>query len=383
MYCWNVNDIKLLIRKYRRKAKYAKNPDLQLEYEGTINNLLTLLEHYQNSRKGINNDRQGNFEVLENDFKDIIREDMYKYRLYYVYFPLIKEFRDSLDGVTIESDDNFPNIKVSETGIVTLTTDFYNQFKGIFSSTYNRLAASFKDRLYFKKSCEGELYGGNTFQVYNTDEIFIEVIKGNTIQDYISHIHESSHGITCKLNPNIMYDWGKYCLIEVDSLFFEMIGTDYVSKRKHVDSDCCNLKKITFKDHLYSAEIICSKIEMYNNLSKKDLRNINTVKNYYMDEIGYDEILTNDAMYSYIEEYMHYIISYLIAIELYFVYLQDQEKALKLLKKIILLKGLDNISYLNAVRKMGIEPTANVKEYYKLLFKEEDDIAYEKKLQRR
>lgn len=381
MYNWNIDDLKKLLSKYRKKAISTIDENLRAEYECTINNILEIIDSYNEMVNQPCNHR--NSIIIPNAHVDVIRDDINKHRLYFPYFSLIKKFRDDMDGTAIELQDNLQRINTSQAKIVTVTTDFYHQFKGPFQESYDTLAASFGNRLYFRKPNRNELYGGNTYSVYGTNEVFIETIKANTLHDYISLIHESSHGITCKLNQDIMWDWGKYCLIEVDSLFFEMIGTEYVSRINNVLEDGIKTKIATFKDHLYSADIICSKLEMYSKLSTKDLKNKRTVAQFYKKEIGYDKTLTFDAMYSRIQEYMHYVISYLIAIELYIIFINDQNRALDLLYKIVMLKDLSNEGYLLKVRELGVEPGKNVQEYYRLLLNEENGVKYGKKFQHR
>lgn len=382
MYKWNIDDLKNLMRIYEEKARTATDEDLKSEYESTINNILEVMESYEDIiypsivRPKI-------FSIVPNTHIDVVKDDISKHQLYSAYFPLIESFRDSMDGTVVELQDNLPRIKSSQNSIVTVTTQFYHHFRGIFAETYDELSSKFRDRLCFRKPNRNEKYGGNTYSIYGTKEAFIECIKDNTIQDYISLIHESSHGITCKLNQGIMWDWNKYCLIEVDSLFFEMIGTGYVADLMNCKDDGLRVKIATFKDHLYSADIICSKVEMYGELSEKELRSKRLVSNFYRNEIGYNKTATNDAMYSRIQDYMHYIISYLIAIELYMIFINDKDLALNLLYKIIMLKNLNNREYLDSVRKLGIEPGRNAKEYYNLLHIVKGDASYGKKLQRR
>ncbi len=382
MYNWNLDDLKKLQKLYEKKARMCTDVNLQLEYESVVNNILDIIDNYNYMTQPSSSIQALPF-VQKNNHFDVVNDDLGKIRLYSSYFPFIRRFRDMMDGTDVALQDDLQVFKTSQDGIVTLTTDFYHQYKGIFSSTYDSLADNFRNRLLFRKPSQDEKYGGNTYSVYRTTEVFIDCIKSNNVQDYISLIHESSHGITCKLNQDIMWDWNKYCLIEVDSLFFEMIGTDYASKLVGVQKDGVKTKIATFKDHLYSAGIICSKIDAYKQLSKKDLRNRRTISKFYKQEIGYDKDLTFDAMYSRIQEYMHYVISYLVAIELYMIYIKDQEKALDLLHKIIMLKNFDNKGYLLNIKSLGINPGENVKNYYELLLKEEGDLGYGKKLQHR
>lgn len=382
MYSWNLDDLDKLYKEYSKRAKSTDDVSLQIEYENTTNNVLDVIDYYDSYSCEKIRRKKSYGEVTINSFATIISEDKELIGNYGIYLPLIRRFRDKLEGTEIPSKkERYPKIDTTQSGIVTMSTEFYHGFKGIISDTYDELSANFRNRLMFRSTTYGNLYGGNSFPIYGTREIFMDCIKANTIQDYISHIHESSHGINNLINPGIMWDPQKYCLIEVDSLFFELIGNEFVSGKLNEFRDGHNIKLRTFYDYLYSADIICSKVDMYNELSPKSLNNKHAVQKFYKKEIGYDRTLTKDAMYSLISGYMHYIISYLTAVELYLIYRVDKDKALDMLYKIMMLKDLNNSQYLDEVRKIGIDPGHNIKIYYEILKKEEDDLNNGKKLQ--
>lgn len=381
MYSWNLKDLDRLYKTYSKKAEDEEELSAQIEYENTANNILDVISHYDSY---LSDDASGKCSSKESkdSFADIITEDKTIIRTYGTYISVIRSFSDQLDLTKISlGKEKYKNIITSQSGIVTMSTEFYHQFKGVFSNAYDNLAANFRNRLMFRPSNPNERYGGNTFPIYGTREVFMDCIKANTLQDYISHIHESSHGINSIINPGIVWDEQKYCLIEVDSIFFELIGNEFVSSKLDYLKEGYNIKMRTFYDYLYSADLICSKTDMYNELSQNDLNNKRLVRAFYKKEIGYDRTLIKDAMYSSISGYMHYVISYLTAVELYLVYRVDKDKALDMLYRIMMLKNLDNAHYLDEVRKIGIEPGHNVKIYYEILKNEEDDLNNGKKLQ--
>lgn len=380
MYNWNLKDLKNLLSEYKRKIKATDDLVLREEYEKTVSNIIEVIKSYR-GMTGIDFSQISS--IIPNTYDSVIRDDFNIHQICRAYFPIVRDFRDRMDGTEVSLQDNLPKVNISCSEIVAITSEFYHQFRGIFSSTFDDLAANFRNRLYFRKAYRNNCYGGNTYSIYGTNEVFVECIKGNTMQDCVSSIHESSHAITSRLNQNIMWDWNKYCLIEVDSLFFEMVGTSFVADLLGDKLSGLRIRLATFKDNLYSADIICSKEDMYGDLSNKELQSKKNVIDYYKEEIGYDKFATKDAMYSRIQDYMHYIISYLVAVELYMIFINDQNRALDLLYKIVMLKDLDNNIYLRCVRKLGIEPGRNIKEYYNLLLKEEDGIKYGKKLQYR
>ena len=79
-------------------------------------------------------------------------------------------------------------------------------------------------------------------------------------------------------------------------------------------------------------------------------------------------------MTTYIRDYMHYIISYLTAIELYLIYQDKPDKALELLFNIITVRMNDSKSYLDYVRSLGIEPGKNFDSYIRILFEKAKEL---------
>ena len=65
------------------------------------------------------------------------------------------------------------------------------------------------------------------------------------------------------------------------------------------------------------------------------------------------------------QEELPYVYSFLLAVELYYIYIQDKKEALNILKKITLLSGLDAIGYNKKVKEYGLRPCNNIYNYYK------------------
>ena len=126
--------------------------------------------------------------------------------------------------------------------------------------------------------------------------------------------------------------------------------------------------------------LVCVKLDMYNTLNRDDLSNKKKVKCFYKKELDNDKVAVNNICTTYIHEMWHYVISYLTAVELYYIYMKDEEKALDLLYKIIMLKGLSKEEYLNKVRDLGIRFGEHIKDYYNLIFEDKIGKSYGKKI---
>lgn len=379
MYNWDIKKIKELLEFYRNKEREAKNPEELLELENIINSIIEVLDFYH---QNINPSIPLHINIGPNlSFKDIMYDDARLTKELGEYFPIVRTFNESFDYSKIKVEENLPRMKVPNPKIVALTSAFYHQQSEIFCETYSQLASNFQSRLYFSPQKKNRVFDGETKAIYGTDLVFISITKSNSLQDFTTMTHESSHGISYLLNPEVINNPSRYCLREIDSLFFELIGTEYAALLNNSPIANHLIQIITFKDYLYAADLICSKADMLSNIAPSDLYKRPLVTQYYKEEIGYDKIGLNDVMKTSIRDYFHYIISYLTVLELYFIYQEDKDYALNLLHQIIMLKDLDYHGYLQAIKELGIEPGKNASKFYDKIITEDRKLCYGKNLQ--
>lgn len=377
MQRWNIDYLKKLHTKYARMADEVQDPNLSLEYESTANSILDIIDRYNTMvHKRIS--LTGGIEVSRH--KSIVKSDfsiISKYGYYCPYVRLLSDYNDLLD---IKPNIDLPVIDIGVNRIVRVSSDFYKQFSGVFADTYRNMARSFKDTIHMRKITGSTITAGQTYSVYNTPITFFELGYNNTIQDYVSAIHEFGHGISCSLNPNAMWDFGKYCFIEVDSLFFELLGTDYIGDKLERKKDAFDINMHVLKDYIYSAMLISTKLDMYSECDRTDLNSKRFVKQYLSKEVGLNKLGIKDVMNTWIRDYMHYIISYLTAIELYLIYQYNPDKALNDLFSIINIKKDNNKEYLDYVISLGLEPGRNFEVYLQLLLDRAKEVNDEKSL---
>ncbi len=385
MYSWDIESVKRLLKYYKQKYKQTSNPCLQEQIENTINSIYDILNYYnkhiQKQKTQIPHPKKAkalNTQAhmtnrAKSLFHDIIYYDLELTKDFGEYFPIVRRFAEEFNYNSIQIDENLSKIRLPNRHIVTMSETFYHQCKGIFSETFDHLSSRFPTHLNFRKPEPNLPYGGQTMAIYNTDQIFIDIVKAGNFQDFITMIHESSHGITNLLNPNIIEDSCKYAFLEVDAIFFELIGGESVSQKLNKDTEIHQIKLATFKDYLYSANLICSKADTYARLSRRELNNPKLVR-HVCQEFGYSKIYIQDILQSYMHDFFHYVIAYLTAIELYLIYQEDSEYALDLVHKIIMLKEMNQHDYLKAIKKLGINPGANTKKYYDMLIKQDHDL---------
>ena len=371
MQKWNISYLKELYHNYYSLACETVDPTISLEYESTANSILDIIDRYDElthtkrcfSKKG----ERANFRhIIEDDFSIIDR--------YGIYCPYIREINEIGKSLIIKPNDQLPTIDTSISKILTVSKNFYSSIGGVFSKKYTLLSSRFKNTLFVNKLSPNITESGQTYSVYNTDITFTEVGVNKTAQDYITAIHEFGHGISCAINPLAMFDFGKYCFIELESLFFEILGVDYLRDKLDLEQDSFDISMQVLKDYIYSAQLICSKLNMYDNLTSRQLYDKKTVKKYLSIEEGYNSIGVKDVINTYMRDHFHYIISYLTAIELYIIYQYDKQLALDLLYKIINSKSEHSTGYLEYVKGLGLEPGKNFEKYLNILFDKARDL---------
>lgn len=377
MQRWNIKLLNELYNKYYKLSIETSDPTLSLEYENVANSVLNIIDRYDelmSRKKLIDRTRE------RVNFKYVIDDDFYVLDNYGIYCPIIRDFSDFGETLDVKPNTELPTINVSTSSILTVSKDFYDGIGGIFSEQYSKMATNFRDRLHIRRLSPKVVTCGQTYSVYKTDITFVELGVNQTAQDYVSAIHEFGHGISCAINPVAMYDFGKYCFIELESLFFELLGLDYLSDKMSLEKDSFDISMQVLKDYIYSAQLIVSKLDAYNTLDGNQLYNKNIFRSYLINEVGCNKLAVNDVLRTYIRDYFHYIISYLTAIELYLIYQSDNKLALDLLFKIITCEYKYSADYLHYIKSLGLEPGKNIDKYLEILFNKAKDLKDEKSL---
>lgn len=377
MQRWNINYLKELHDKYLRLSATTSDPTLSLEYENTVNSILCIIERYDelvNKRYRLSS----GWEI--NNYRNIIEDDFAMLDYYGIYCPYVRQIGEVGEQLVIQPNDDLTTITTSTDKILKIGQVFFDSVGGYFASKYSTLTSRFKDTLHIRTLPKDIVTVGQTYSVYNTDITFIELGINKTLQDYVSAIHEFGHGISCAINPTAMYDFGKYCFIELESLFFELLSLDFLSDELGLVKDSFDISTQLLKDYSYSSQLISAKLDMYNDLNDSQLYKKKTVEKYLINEVGCSDLGVKEVLKIKMRDNLHYIISYLTAIELYLIYISDKRLALDLLLKITLSSQPFSIDYLNYVKSLGLEPGRNLDKYIQILFGKAKDLSDEKSL---
>lgn len=316
--------------------------------------------------------------TLKNSYEDTLMNDEEFLQLHGVFAPYIRILANS--DLPLNFDNTPQKINFSKNMVLYYAKDFYLSLGGLFKKKGEEIFASKKIRLKFKKLRNNSEVYGITNPILGTNRYLIELGYNNSLNDYISLIHEIGHVISYSINQEHQTDYRKYAFIETDTIFWELIGSDFLARELGLEKDALQINIDVFNDYCYTAKLLTAKMDILNLFTEKELRNRKEAKNFLVNK-GYKKEDIKKIFSDGMEKYFCYVVSYLVAIELYFEYLKDKEKALKLLLEIIKLKGMSQSEYLNKLNELGIHIGHSLKNYYSLLAKRMGEIQSGKKLQ--
>lgn len=275
----------------------------------------------------------------------------------------IKKFNNTINEPII-----IPELKrssLSKNDLLTITHDFYKSLNKYFYGNFMKNFYRRNDHIYFN-SYNNDGISGETIGLPSLKEAFIKICRDYTNEDILTVIHEYSHATSLSINPNHLNDIKKTLYTEIDTIFMELIAADYISKLFKDNSNAIIFKASKLNEYADNADELSIMIDIINGekytengyTSNKMLKNIaskhfNVIPEVINDVIG-EPNLTNTI----------YLTSYMFALELYKQYLQDKEKSLYNLKKIILLEDMDELEYYSNIKRLGINPNLSLKTHY-------------------
>lgn len=350
-YYWDEKD---LIEDYKLLEKiyiYEKDPERKQELSSYLELVMDKICQFAPQH-------QLNYcESLESiPYLDILLGDVASYEKYY---PLIKNidkkiYLDTSSEILVDRAN-----PLSIDDMIELVNAFFRQTNSEF---YTLFLKNYKNR--YSNIKESKINGADAmmFHIPVLDKNYI-VIKRNLKKNrkLLTLLHEEGHAAAALLNPH-RYLYGSI-LTEVEALLFEMLGADYFGKEL---DDSYFLKSQIVNLEYYKTiamEIIDEKLlaDLCNNdLNEETLNNL-----IYKNNLSH--LLYNDIPITTL--YMKYLISYLVAIELYEVYQNDKDLALNMLKKIVMQKK-DEDDYEKITNL--VTPTSSLESYQKRLMRKKN-----------
>lgn len=182
------------------------------------------------------------------------------------------------------------------------------------------------------------------------EQFFLRINIKNSIRDVAILAHEIGHGIQ-QLNNYDKNIFGKNKIfLEIISTFFELICLEHFSKTNEFSKQSiismARYHENTKKDAYF--------LNLYFNSKKESLEMPLSEEN----KEKFLEYFSNSGVQ--IDDSLMYCFSYIIAIELYKIFIEDKEKAWFLIEKIIKINlNLNPQQYMKEIIKLGIIPNQN------------------------
>ena len=251
-----------------------------------------------------------------------------------MYYPTIKEFRDVIlsnpRGVNYEP--RFPRKtkkQLSLENICDLVYDYYKSMPKSMANRFERIQKDGRTRISLDPTLEA--HEGITYFVPILDKRYVNIgTIGDSKELLNSLTHEYGHIITSNIND------GRYIsddfFIEIESIFFELVGLDYYYNKT---GDKYFLKRLNYKiDYYFEQAMEMIKYEkvfnrMFNGMT--DGRSAQFICDNILEKEGFKPKRLNIET----DEIMRYLFGYICAVELFETYKEDPELALDLYKKII------------------------------------------------
>lgn len=257
---------------------------------------------------------------------------------------------------------------LSKDDLLSLTHDFYKSLNRYFFGNFMKNFRMRRDHIKFVNEIENDA-GGITTPIMTTKEAYIKICRLNTIEDYISVVHEYGHAITLQINPyHLSYD--KRYFVEATPIFMEFLASDFYQRQtNNNEAPIFTIDKhLEYIDDAKKIKMILSLIEEEEKLSQ-EFSSTKEMRKHLNHNLFTDKCFDESFNFANNPD-EEYLASYMIAIELYMLYKEDKDKALDILKRIILLDEMSEEEYYCNIKKLGIIPNFSLRNFERNLQQE-------------
>lgn len=253
------------------------------------------------------------------------------------YLPLIDEISTDLEK--IDSDGNFDFLNTGATLSDNQTLSLVNKFYANFDEElYRYFLEAFKDREHTVKfdnlKDNNGKTDGTTIFIDGVRKNFITICRRNDVETYQCAVHEYGHVIANLVNPEVSYSERDDFFTEVASIFPELValyenGTDSerIKNLYHLYT--------TFVTYIDSAEYLYLHSPVLNTWADNKYRMSTTFFDSLKEDYDIDDECFEQTLSTTIEDEGIYVLSFIVAVELFHIYKEDKKKALGLFKNLL------------------------------------------------
>ena len=361
---WN----KDYLLKKRSQFKKALKNCYDIEKANKLNEALYSVEYIMDLIYGDSKDT-----IVRETFKEKIDNEKYYRQHYEILFPYISKFSDNFTNDELFSYHNLRQRSSDREKILGMTCEFYNTLDKRFSKPFNRIFEKRDQWVKYVDSIAGN-YPCYTLPIYHSNVILMLLTRTNSIEDFRSAVHEYGHAIDVSYNQSNIENLERLPFSELVSKFMELIDSIYMEDKGYSPAELLFSNINDFTQNLESAIVINEKNNIIDMVDRNKIYSAKQAVKYLkndvqMKDFGIDQVL-NETMGAHLP----YVVSYLLAIELYLIYLEDKNEALNTVYSFIRLKDYSVSDYLDFFKKSGVEMGKNTDAYVKLIKNKKDAI---------
>lgn len=257
--------------------------------------------------------------------------------IFELYYPILEEYSKKL-----RQDEKIPyyfeqdteeneHLSFNNQEMLELVHELFKTFPIDIRNLHNKVYER-EDHIRFNKM-QNENQDGRIIFIPGLNKPYLEVGENDNKRIMLSTlVHEEGHAIASLLNSKRYKDDNCGYFLEIESIFFELIGNDYFKKELNNPAfSLDSLYKISSFD--YIAKKILEQKRLATECFKKHnpINPTQTLKDESLRQCLFDLNLNGNL----INSYMKYLVGFIIAIELFEIYKKDQELAFEYLKDIV------------------------------------------------
>ena len=365
-YKWNYSELRTNMIVLREVAK-------RIEDEQIKKNIEVMANLYE-SMLALANKKNQKYDIFDESFKnlninDLINEVKFSYtrdKLQLLNI-LLNTFIPIKENMIINDS---PNDKVIATNeyLVSITEDFFNKMTPPKIKQEFDKAMVDHSFLNFSYSTDHSDYAGVTFFDNFLNKKYVSVSRTNHLSDLIILPHEMFHYIFNDCDAGITCEYNTYYLTEVEGGFANILFGEYFYNQANYNNlFFTKLYMDNFQEQIEDLAIRNQLLDSLKNNNHIRINKLNKFMNYY----GLAPFEYKEELESYLDQpqdvIMKYSLSYLAAIDLYYIYKKDPEEAFYLLQNIRYFKRENDI--INLLRRNNItfmdDDYNNLKKYVK------------------
>lgn len=333
LYRWNKKELLANQQFYINKLKKDKNNEFYIDM---INIYEDMINIKNNNNLLIDKNTNDNINDLIDDINDNYNDNMIPY-----INILLNSYKHISNYINIPKDYN---ININNNDYVNICSDFFKRmtpkdinkkYQLIMNSNTNFLNINYYNKDYFK----GADFQGSTIIDELLKKKYISIFRRKELYDLVLLPHELFHYIFNDYDTTTIVDYNTILLTEIEGSFANILFSEYFYHRRLLNS---KYDKEYFKNvfiNQYSNNII--NLVIRDNLIKSNnenktfsLKRLNNV----LDQKKIDIFKNIYELKHFIEIpediYITYSLSYLAALDLFYIYKKDQDKAFYLLQRI-------------------------------------------------